>query len=148
MTPPSRNSDDWPVHQPEATDAPIPGRQWYSGCEPGGDLDIESGHYEGTGPRLNPATGRCTGCGEPGCRVCGRQDCPDHSAADQAHAAAESLEPDATDEEVLAVLAAYKDAWWGDRPALSPGTLAWFLADFLPAWLGSAAAEYEALTPA
>jgi len=54
---------DWPVHQPECYDAPIPGRQWYSGCTP-------------DRPRVNPATGRCLECGEEACPVCGRQNCP------------------------------------------------------------------------
>ena len=76
MTPSDR--DDWPIHQPEAFDAPIPGRQWYGGCEPGGDWDSELGRYTGTGPRVDPATGRCESCGELACPECGRQNCPDH----------------------------------------------------------------------
>lgn len=59
---------DWPVHQPEAFDAPIPGRQWYSGCDP-------------DRPRVNPATGRCVGCGGVACPVCGLENCPDHPEA-------------------------------------------------------------------
>lgn len=70
--------EDWPVHQPECFDAPILGRQWYAGCEPGGDLDHETGLYHGSGPRVNPATGVCEGCGEQACRECGLQNCPDH----------------------------------------------------------------------
>lgn len=57
--------EDWPVHQPDAPDAPIPGRHWYQSCDP--DL-----------PRVNPETGICEGCGESGCRDCGRENCPDH----------------------------------------------------------------------
>lgn len=57
--------DDWPFHQPAAPDAPIPGRHWYAGCDP-------------DGPRVNPTTGVCEGCGATACRVCGRDDCPDH----------------------------------------------------------------------
>lgn len=70
--------DEWPVHEPECFDAPIPGRQWYGGCEPGGDWDSELGRYTGTGPRVNPATGICEGCGAVACRECGRENCPDH----------------------------------------------------------------------
>lgn len=69
--------DLWPVHQPEAPDAPIPGRHWYAGCEPGGDLDHESGRYHGTGPRVHPFTGICEGCGGHACPMCGRENCPD-----------------------------------------------------------------------
>lgn len=57
--------DDWPVHRPAAPEAPIPGRHWYSGCNP--DM-----------PRVNPETGVCEDCGATACRVCGREDCPDH----------------------------------------------------------------------
>lgn len=58
--------DEWPVHQPgPAYEAPIPGLHWYGSCEPG---------Y----PRVNPETGRCEGCGEEACVLCGRQACPDH----------------------------------------------------------------------
>jgi hypothetical protein len=70
--------DEWPIHQPEALEAPIPGRHWYAGCEPGGDWDYELGNYTGTGPRVNPATGRCVACGQSACRECGRESCPDH----------------------------------------------------------------------
>ena len=54
-----------PPHQPECFEAPIPGRQWYGGCDP--DL-----------PRVD-ADGICEGCGGHGCPTCGREDCPDHS---------------------------------------------------------------------
>lgn len=70
--------EDWPVHQPEAYDAPIPGRHWYRGCEPGGDWDSEIGDYTGIGPRVNPGTGRCESCGAEACPECGREGCPDH----------------------------------------------------------------------
>jgi hypothetical protein len=73
--------DAWPIHQPECFDAPIPGRQWYGGCEPGGDWDSETNGYEGTGPRVDPSTGRCESCGEQACPECGRQNCPDHTPA-------------------------------------------------------------------
>jgi hypothetical protein len=70
--------EDWPVHQPEATDAPIPGRHWYSCCEPL-DYDSERGYYGvAPGARVNPATGLCENCGRPACRECGRENCPDH----------------------------------------------------------------------
>lgn len=67
---------DWPIHRPEA-DAPIPGRHWFAGCEPGGDFDPEVGNYVGAGPRVDPATGICEGCGERACPMCGRENCPD-----------------------------------------------------------------------
>lgn len=59
------DKSDWPVHQPRAWDAPIPGTHFYSGCDP-------------DQPRVDPVTGRCEGCGEKACRVCGQGDCPDH----------------------------------------------------------------------
>jgi hypothetical protein len=68
--------EDWPVHQPEALDAPIPGRHWYGGCEPA-DYDSEVGYY-GPGPRVDPRTGRCESCGEKACPECGRENCPEH----------------------------------------------------------------------
>lgn len=74
----AEDRDDWPVHQPECFDAPIPGRQWFSGCEPGGDWDSEIGAYDGIGPRVDPSTGVCVGCGRTACRACGRENCPDH----------------------------------------------------------------------
>lgn len=49
--------EDWPRHQPIAPDAPIPGRQWYGGCNPDG------GH-------VSPA-GVCSECGETACPTCG-----------------------------------------------------------------------------
>lgn len=49
---------DWATHQPIAPDAPIPGRQWFGGCDP--DL-----------PRVDPATGRCESCGDAACVECG-----------------------------------------------------------------------------
>lgn len=61
--------DDWPIHQPECFDAPIPGRQWYGGCDP-------------DRPRVDPATGICVSCGGRACRDCGRENCPDHEASD------------------------------------------------------------------
>ena len=54
---------DLPAHRPEALDAPIPGRNWFSGCDP-------------DQPRV--FRGRCLGCGEVACDECGRSDCPDH----------------------------------------------------------------------
>lgn len=54
--------ESWPVHQPEAHDAPIPGRHWYAGCDP--DL-----------PRVRP-DGICEGCGGRACPQCGRENCP------------------------------------------------------------------------
>lgn len=70
--------EDWPVHQPECLDAPIPGRAWFAGCEPGGDWDSELARYTGAGPRVDPGTGICAGCGERACTECGRENCPDH----------------------------------------------------------------------
>jgi hypothetical protein len=71
--------DEWPIHQPRAYDAPIPGTHWYAGCEPGGDFDPERGQYEGSGPPVDPATCRCVGCNEVACGICGREGCPDHA---------------------------------------------------------------------
>ena len=62
--------DGWPVHQPDAPEAPIPGRHWYSGCNP-------------DRPRVNPSTGICEDCGGRACRVCGREACPDHPHFDR-----------------------------------------------------------------
>lgn len=53
--------NDWPVHRPAAPEAPIPGRHWYSGCDP-------------DQPRVNPS-GVCEGCGGYGCPKCGREGC-------------------------------------------------------------------------
>jgi hypothetical protein len=70
------DTTDWPVHQPEAPDAPIPGRHWYSACEPQ-DYDSEIGYYGHAGV-VDPSTGLCTSCGRSACRECGRENCPDH----------------------------------------------------------------------
>lgn len=59
--------DDWPVHQPAAPDAPIPGRHWYAGCDP-------------DQPRVGP-DGICEGCGEVACPECGRENCSEHADA-------------------------------------------------------------------
>ncbi len=75
MTEPLADYSDWPVHRPVAWDAPIPGKHWYAGCEPSGDWDSEYGRYTGTGPRVDPATGICEGCGEKACPECGMEDC-------------------------------------------------------------------------
>jgi hypothetical protein len=48
-----------PVHRPAAPDAPIPGRHWYSACDP-------------DRPRVN-ADGVCEGCGESACSHCGHE---------------------------------------------------------------------------
>lgn len=56
--------DDRPVHQPECFEAPIPGRQWYSACDP-------------DRPRVG-SSGVCEECGERACPECGREGCPDH----------------------------------------------------------------------
>lgn len=56
---------DRPRHQPEAVDAPVLGRNWYSGCDD-------------TGGYVDPVTGLCDSCGKSGCVVCGRSACPDH----------------------------------------------------------------------
>jgi hypothetical protein len=53
--------EDWPVHQPAAPEAPIPGRHWYSGCNP-------------DRPRVRP-DGICEDCGERACPECGREEC-------------------------------------------------------------------------
>jgi hypothetical protein len=63
---PPEDRDEWPVHQPEAFDAPIPGRQWYGGCDP-------------DRPRVNPQIAVCESCGATACIICGRENCPDHS---------------------------------------------------------------------
>jgi len=77
--------DNWPVHQPECLNAPIPGRHWFAGCEPGGDWDPEYQRYGGSGPRVNPTTGICEGCSQRACRVCGREACPDHPGYNHAN---------------------------------------------------------------
>lgn len=59
----ARRAQEWPTHQPIAPDAPIPGRHWYSGCDP-------------DGARVNPE-GVCEGCGEKACPVCGHGFYPD-----------------------------------------------------------------------
>lgn len=56
---------------------------------------------------------------------------------DSAHEAAAALTPDSSDAEVLAVLASFKQAAWPDGRKLSPGTLAWFVGDFLPGWVAA-----------
>lgn len=58
------DGSDWPIHQPIAPEAPIPGRHWYGGCEP-------------DHPRVNPATGICAGCGQSACPECGHGFYPD-----------------------------------------------------------------------
>lgn len=55
------NWEDWPVHQPAAPEAPIPGRHWYASCNP-------------DQPRVNP-DGVCEDCGGRACAECGREDC-------------------------------------------------------------------------
>lgn len=55
--------EDEEPHQPPAPEAPIPGRHWYSGCDP--DL-----------PTVGP-DGVCRGCGEKACPKCGRGFYPD-----------------------------------------------------------------------
>jgi len=50
--------DERPVHQPYAPEAPIPGINYYSGCNP-------------DRPRVN-AQGVCEDCGEQACPACGR----------------------------------------------------------------------------
>ena len=54
--------DDEPTHRPYAPDAPIPGRNWYSGCDP---------DY----PTVD-ANGTCRGCGKKACPECGREKTP------------------------------------------------------------------------
>jgi hypothetical protein len=49
--------DGWPIHQPIAPSAPIPGRHWYGGCNP-------------DTPRVRP-DGVCEDCGDHACPVCG-----------------------------------------------------------------------------
>ena len=56
--------EEWPTHQPTVPEAPIPGRDWYGGCEDG---------Y----PRVNPVTGICESCGEKACPKCGHGFYPD-----------------------------------------------------------------------
>lgn len=66
---------DWPAHQPAAYDAPIPGRRWYSACEPA-DYDSERGYFGAAG-HVDPSTGICTACGEKACPACGHEIWPD-----------------------------------------------------------------------
>lgn len=68
--------DERPVHRPAAYDAPIPGRHWYSGCEPGGDFDPETLQYEGHGPLVGE-DGFCRSCGAKACPDCGAEFYPD-----------------------------------------------------------------------
>lgn len=58
--------DDRPTHQPEAPEAPIPGRHWYSACSD--DYAKVDRH------------GVCEGCGGLACPGCGRENCPDDCA--------------------------------------------------------------------
>ena len=57
--------EDWPVHQPYAPEAPIPGIHHYGGC---------SDDY----PRVRP-DGICEDCGQRACPVCGLELCKRHS---------------------------------------------------------------------
>lgn len=50
------------VHRPSAPDAPIPGKQWYGGCDPDYPLVDEDGI--------------CQGCGEQACPECGYEPHP------------------------------------------------------------------------
>ncbi len=52
-----------PVHQPAAPEAPIPGRHWYSGCDP----DRPTVGLDGV----------CEGCGQKACPECGHEVWPD-----------------------------------------------------------------------
>ena len=56
--------EHWPLHQPAAPDAPIPGRHWWGGCD-----DSKS--------RVDPFTGVCEGCGGIACPDCGAERYPD-----------------------------------------------------------------------
>lgn len=56
----NEDHDYWPVHQPFAYEAPIPGLNWYSGCDP-------------DRPRVNPETGICESCGATACPTCGSE---------------------------------------------------------------------------
>lgn len=48
-----------PNHHPFAYDAPIPGMNWYAGCDPDGTTVNEEGV--------------CNGCGEKACPDCGHE---------------------------------------------------------------------------
>lgn len=61
------DEDERPVHRPPAPEAPIPGRNYYAGCDP--DL-----------PRVD-TDGVCEGCGERACPVCGHGFWPDGRCA-------------------------------------------------------------------
>lgn len=60
------------------------------------------------------------------------------NAFDRVHEAAAKLDENSTPDEVRAVVILYREAAWPDGRTLSPGTLAWFVGDFLPRWLPSA----------
>ena len=60
--------DGWEPHQPIAPEAPIPGRHWYSGCDPDGPLVRPDGICEGCGERACPRCGHgYYGPGDTGC---------------------------------------------------------------------------------
>lgn len=58
---------------------------------------------------------------------------------DVAHAAAAALTEDSTVAEVALAVELYRKAAWPDGRPLSPGTFAWFMADYLPRWLAAQA---------
>lgn len=66
-----------------------------------------------------------------------------NSALDAAHAMAAKLTEDSTIKEVRAVVAQFKVAAWPDGRVLAPGTLGWFVGDFLPRWLPMQAKDID-----
>lgn len=77
---------DAPRHLPECFDAPIPGRQWYGGCNPDG------GH-------IHPGTGLCSECGARACRECGLENCPD--GCEETSATAAGRPPEGSSSRIL-----------------------------------------------
>lgn len=59
------------------------------------------------------------------------------SDSEAAHRMVAMLSESSSRAEVLAAVEEYRRVWWNDGRTLSPGTLAWFVADFLPRWLAA-----------
>jgi hypothetical protein len=97
--------EDWPVHQPPAPEAPIPGIHHYSGCSP------DRG-------RVTPQ-GVCEDCGERACPVCGKGGpavtCP-FCAAGKVHLGLSCCSCNAPWAEVESYMAAGGERQWHHQP--------------------------------